>query len=159
MFIVIEEWRLCILQSFIRILPMDINYVPVLVASVLQFVFGAVWYTPVFGKLWGKIHGFDKYSKAEQKEMMKQMGPLLGMQFLVTIVTTVVLSVMLTSTTSTWSAYAFAGLCWLGFIAPTQVSAVLFGGTEPRWVVTKILIMAGGALGCMMIAAAVLGAM
>lgn len=137
---------------------MQINYAAVLVASLAQFVFGAVWYTPVFGKLWGKIHGFDKVSKAEQQKMMKQMGPLLGAQFLGTVVTTVVLSAMLTGTTSTWSAYAFAGLCWLGFIVPTQVSAVLFGGTEPKWVVTKILIMAGGAFGCMMIAAAVLSA-
>lgn len=138
---------------------MQINYAAVLVASLAQFVFGAVWYTPVFGKLWGKIHGFDKVSKAEQQKMMKQMGPLLGMQFLVTVVTTVVLSAMLTGTTSAWNAYMFSGLCWLGFIVPTQVSAVLFGGTEPKWVVTKILIMAGGAFGCMMIAAAVLGAM
>lgn len=138
---------------------MDINYVAVLVASLAQFVFGAVWYTPVFGRVWGKIHGFDKVSKAEQQKMMKQMVPLLGMQFLVTVVTTVVLSAMLAETSNAWSAYAFAGLCWIGFIVPTQVSAVLFGGTEPKWVVTKILIMAGAAFGCMMIAAAILGAM
>ncbi len=138
---------------------MQVNYVAVLVASLLQFVFGAVWYTPVFGKMWGKIHGFDKRSQAEQQEMMKGMAPLLGMQFLVTVVTTIVLAMLLTGTTSAWSPYAFAGLCWLGFIVPTQVSAVLFGGTEPRWVVTKILIMAGGALGCVMIAAAVLSNM
>lgn len=135
------------------------NYVAIVVASVLQFVFGAVWYTPVFGKVWGKIHGFDKHSKAEQQKMMRQMVPLLGMQFLITVVTTAVLSVMLTGTTSAWSAYAFAGLCWLGFMVPTQVSAVLFGGTAPRWIVTKIFIMAGGAFGCMMIAAAVLSSM
>ncbi|MEK7632602.1 MAG: DUF1761 domain-containing protein [Patescibacteria group bacterium] len=138
---------------------MNINYAAVLVASLAQFVFGAVWYTPVFGKVWGKIHGFDKVSKAEQQKMMKQMVPLLGMQFLTTIVTTVVLSAMLTETANAWSAYAFASLCWIGFIVPTQVSAVLFGGTEPKWVVTKILIMAGAAFGCMMIAAAILGAM
>jgi hypothetical protein len=135
---------------------MQVNYVAILVASLLQFVFGAVWYTPVFGKVWGKIHGFDKVSKEMQQKMMKGMGPLLAMQFVVTVVTTAVLAVLLAGTTSAWSAYVFAGLCWLGFIVPTQVSAVLFGGTEPRWVVTKILIMAGGSLGCMMIAAAVL---
>ncbi len=135
---------------------MQVNYVAILVASMLQFVFGAVWYTPLFGKTWGKIHGFDTVSKEEQQKMMKRMGPLLGMQFVVTVVTTVVLSMLLARTTSPWGAYAFAALCWLGFIVPTQVSAVLFGGTEPRWVVTKTLIMAVGALGCMMIAAAVL---
>jgi hypothetical protein len=138
---------------------MQVNYVAILVASLLQFVFGAIWYTPVFGKLWGKIHGFDKVPKEKQQEMMKGMWKLLVMQFLVTIVTTAVLAVLLAGTTSAWSAYAFAGLCWLGFMVPSEISAVLFGGTEPRWVVTKILIMAGGSLGCMMIAAAVLSAM
>ncbi len=140
-------------------MTIQFNYAAIFVASLAQFIFGAVWYTPVFGKVWGKIHGFDKVSKAEQQKMMKQMVPLLGMQFITTIVTTVVLSAMLVETSNVWSAYAFAGLCWIGFIVPTQVSAVLFGGTEPKWVVTKILIMAGGALGCMMIAAAILSAM
>ena len=135
------------------------DYVAILVASVLQFAFGAVWYTPVFGKLWGKIHGFDKVSKEVQQQMMKSMVPLLGMQFVVTVVTTTVLAVLLADTTSSWSAYAFASLCWLGFIVPAEISAVLFGGTEPRWIVTKILIMAGGSFGCMMIAAAVLSMM
>ncbi len=138
---------------------MQVNYLAILVASLLQFMFGAVWYTPVFGKVWGKIHGFDKVPKEKQLEMMKKMPPLLGMQFVVTIITTVVLAVLLAGTERTWNAYALAGLCWLGFILPTQVSAVLFGGTEPKWIVTKILIMAGGALGCLMIATAVLSAM
>lgn len=137
----------------------EVSYVAILVAAVLQFVFGAIWYTPVFGKVWGKIHGFDKQSPAVQKEMMKQMVPLLAMQFVVTLVTTTVLAVLLTVTTSDWSAYTYAGLCWLGFMVPTQISAVLFGGTEPRWVVTKIAIMIGASLGCMMIAAAVLSNM
>lgn len=137
----------------------DVNYVAILVAAVLQFVFGAIWYTPVFGKTWGKIHGFDTRSKEEQAAMMKKMGPLLGTQFLVTVVTTAVLAILLAGTTSDWSAYMFAGLCWLGFMVPTQISAVIFGSTEPRWVVTKIAIMIGASLGCMMIAAAVLSMM
>jgi hypothetical protein len=138
---------------------MEVNYVAIFVASVLQFVFGAIWYTPVFGKVWGKIHGFDKHSPEVQKEMMKKMGPLLAAQFVVTIVTTAVLAVLLEGWNGDWSAYVVAGLLWLGFIVPTQISAVLFGGTEPRWVVTKILVMAGSALGCVMIAAAVLSMM
>lgn len=138
---------------------MDIPYSTIIVASLAQFAFGAVWYTPVFGKVWGKIHGFDKVSKAEQQKMMTSIGPLLGMQFVVTIVTTVVLALLLQNYSGSLSAYCLAAYFWLGFMVPTQVSAVLFGGTEPKWIVTKILIMAGGALGCIMIAAAVLQAM
>ncbi len=138
---------------------MDLNYAAILIASLLQFIFGAVWYTPLFGKTWGRIHGFDKYSKEVQQKMMKEMGPILALQFLFTIVTTFVLALLLSSFPAEWNAYGLAGFCWLGFIVPTQVSAVLFGGTEPKWIVKKILIMAGASLGCMMIAAAVLQAM
>ncbi len=138
---------------------MVLNYGAIFVAALLQFVFGAVWYTPIFGKLWGKIHCFDKHSKEKQQEMMKSMGPWLALQFVVTIVTTVVLAMLLAGTTSSWSPFAFAGLCWLGFMVPTQISAVVFGGTEPRWIATKISIMVGASLGCMMIAAAVLSLM
>lgn len=138
---------------------MEINYLAIFIASLLQFIFGAIWYTPLFGKTWGKIHGFDKVPKEKQQEMMKKMPPLLGMQFLTTVVTTFVFALLLNGFPSDWNVYGLAGFFWLGFIVPTQISAVIFGGTEPQWVARKIFIMAGGALGCMMIAAAVLHAM
>jgi hypothetical protein len=138
---------------------MEIHYLAIVVASLLQFVFGAIWYTPVFGKVWGRIHGFDKVSKEKQREMMKSMGPYLALQLAVTVLTTYVLALLLAGTESAWSAYALAGLCWIGFFVPAHISAVVFGGTEPRWMVTKISIMAGASFGCMMIAAAVLSVM
>ena len=138
---------------------MDLSYPAIIVASLLQFIFGAIWYTPIFGKTWGRIHGFEKYSKAEQQKMMKSMGPLLAMQFVTTIVTTSVFALLLQGFPAEWNVYGLAAFFWIGFIVPTQVSAVLFGGTEPKWVVKKILIMAGASLGCMMIAAAVLQVM
>ena len=57
---------------------------------------GAIWYTPIFGTLWGKIHGFDKLPKDVQADMMKGMGPILGVQFLVTILTSFVLALFAT---------------------------------------------------------------
>ncbi len=138
---------------------MNINYGAVLVASVLQFIFSALWYTPVFGKLWGKIHGFDKVPKEKQKEMMKKMPPLLAVQMLSTVVTTMVLAIIFANMNNTANAYTVALLLWIGLIVPTQISAVLFGGTEPKWVITKLLIMTAAALCCIMIATAVLQAM
>lgn len=135
---------------------MQMNYVAVLAASVVQFIIGAIWYTPLFGKLWGKIHGFDKVPKAEQKEMMKQMGPLLGVQFLVTIVTSFVLTIFITMLPRDWNVYGLAFFFWIGFVVPTQVGAVIFGGTAPKWIVTKIAIMAFGSLACLEAGAAVI---
>lgn len=137
---------------------MNINYIAVLVAVVAQFIFSAIWYTPIFGKLWGKIHNFDKATPEEQKVMTQKMAPLLIAQFIFTLVTTVVFAVLVNNIATDWSIYQLAGVAWLGFIVPTQVSVVLFGGTDPKWFIQKILIMAFGSLGCMMILAFVLQA-
>jgi hypothetical protein len=45
---------------------------------------------------------------------------------------------------------------WLGFVVPAQVSAVIFGGTEGKYVVQKIAIMASEAVVRLMVAAWVL---
>ena len=74
---------------------MDIHYVAVGIATVLQFIVGAVWYMPLFGKLWGRIHGFDTLSPEVQAQAQKDMMPLLLVQFVVTIVTTVVLAMFI----------------------------------------------------------------
>jgi hypothetical protein len=55
-----------------------------------------------------------------------------------------------------YSPFTLAGLVWLGFVVPAQVSAVIFGGTEGRYVVQKIAIMASEAVVRLMVAAWVL---
>ncbi len=127
----------------------------VILASIAEFIVGAIWYTPLFGTLWGKIHGFDKLSRAEQQAAQKGMAPLLAVQFIGTVVTTIVLAKVIEAFPA-YSVFEVAALVWIGFFVPTQVSAVVFGGTESRWVVKKSLVMAGGSLACLLVAAAVL---
>ena len=136
---------------------MNINYTAVALAAVAEFVVGAIWYMPVFGDLWGKIHGFKKMNKVEQKEAQKQMMPMLAVQFLFTVVTTVALAKLIVLVPD-YSVYSLAIIAWLGFVVPTQVAAVIFGGTDPKWVLKKILIMAGGSAVCLLVAVAILGA-
>lgn len=125
---------------------MDTNYVAILVASIAQFIFGAIWYMPVFGKMWGQIHGFDQVAPEQQAEMRKGMMPLLVVQFVFTVLTSSVFACLYASFNSDWSIYQLAFLFWLGFLLPTQVAAVIFGGTKPGWVIKKIVIMAGASL-------------
>lgn len=135
---------------------MELNYMRILMATALQFVCGAVWYSLLFGKLWGKIHGFDKLSKEVQEKMMKEMGPYYGAQLLVTVMTTVALAILLEYLPRNWNAFQMASLIWAGFVVPTQASAVIFGGTETKWMLKKIAVQAGASLLCLLIAAAVL---
>jgi hypothetical protein len=138
---------------------MDLNYLAIFVAAVAQFVVGAIWYTPLFGGLWGRMHGFDKLAPETQKQMQGKMMPLLATQFVMSVITSGVLALFIAALPAGWNVYGMAGFFWLGFIAPTEVSAVIFGGTEPRWVMPKIAVSVGGSFATMMVAAAVLANM
>lgn len=131
---------------------MEINFVAVLVATVAMFAVGGFWYMVPFGKAWGDIHGFDKLSKKEQKEMQAKMGPYYGAQALVTFISAWALAYFLVALPDVaW--YATAFFLWLGFIVPTEVSAVVFGGTEGKWIVKKIAISIGGSLAATLVGA------
>ena len=124
---------------------MELNYLAIILATIVQFILGAVWYGPLFGKLWGRIHGFDKLSKDVQDKMVKAMAPFYGIQFLVTVMTTVVLAILIENLPD-WNVLVLALFLWLGFVLPAQVSAVIFGGTEGKWIAPKIALQAGGSL-------------
>lgn len=52
---------------------MNINMTGVLIAVVANFILGFLWYTPLFGKAWGKEMGFDMNVKPTGGEMAKGM--------------------------------------------------------------------------------------
>ncbi len=132
---------------------MQLNLLAIALATIAQFIIGFVWYGPLFGKLWGKIHGFDKLSKETQDKMMKEMGPFYFVQLVMTVVTSVVLAIFITYLPLDWNVFALAGFFWIGFVVPTQVGAVIFGGTEPKWMLQKIAVQGGASLVCLETAA------
>ena len=134
---------------------MEPHYIAVIVAALAQFFVGFLWYMPLFGKLWGKIHGFDQVAPERQQEMVKEMYPMLGVQLFFTLVTSVVFGVLVANVPAEWNPFGLAGWFWLGFVVPTQVAGVIFGGTDPKWVVKKILVSVGGSLASFMVMAAI----
>ena len=40
-------------------MELKINILAILVAVVVNFILGFIWYTPLFGKTWGKEMGYD----------------------------------------------------------------------------------------------------
>ena len=139
-------------------MAISVNLTAVLVADVAMFVVGAIWYMPLFRNLWGKIHGFDKYDKKTQDEMRKGMMPYLVVQFLLGLTTAYVLAHVIGAFPEN-NAYELAVWMWLGFVVPIQIGAVIFGGTEPKWMVKKSLVMAGGSLATLLVAAWVIVAL
>jgi hypothetical protein len=50
---------------------MEINIVAVLIAVVVNFFLGFLWYTPLFGKAWAREMGFDNTVKPTGAQMGK----------------------------------------------------------------------------------------
>lgn len=134
---------------------MDINWIAAVAASVAMFLVGAVWYMGLFAKQWGQMFGFDKLDKKTQQKMQKQMGPFYILQMIVTLLSAVILTKLI-AMVPFYSAHTLAFILWLGMILPTQVSGVIFGGTEPKWIIRKLVIMAGESLLHLQVAALVI---
>lgn len=133
-----------------------ISWKAIIIATVVQFIVGAIWYMFIFAKQWGEMFDFNKLSKKEQKEMQAKMGPYYGLQMVVTLLTSYIFAqfvVMANTSVINLSLYKLAFFVWLGFVVPTQVSAIIFGGVDPKWIPRRLMIMAGGSLACLMSAA------
>lgn len=92
---------------------------PILVAALVSFAVGALWYGPVFGKQWMKMMG---YTRESMKEMKMTPAKAMALGFASQIVFSFVLSffVVITSAFDLLSAALLAGLIWLGFyVTPT----------------------------------------
>jgi hypothetical protein len=110
-----------------------LNWPAMLAALAASFVFGFLWYGPLFGKTWAKMMGMKMDKKPEKGFMMKA----LGLQILGTLLTVYVLahSVQVWRP-SVWSPGANDGgsdlmyglmaafFTWLGFFVPMQFGKV-----------------------------------
>lgn len=47
---------------------MEVNYFVILLVTILLMVLAMVWFGPLFGNAWMKIHGWEHMSKQELKE-------------------------------------------------------------------------------------------
>lgn len=113
----------------------DINFVGVLVAAVASMVVGFLWYSPIlFAKPWMKLMG---YSGKNMKSMQKGMGMQYGMSFVSAILTAFVLSLVMNMSKSFFhfdslsTGFTAAAMVWVGFVAPVQLTDVLFA--KKQW--------------------------
>ena len=103
----------------------EINYVAVLVAAVVAFVVGFVWYNPkVFGTMWMRLAKVNPDS-AEAKKMMTQ-------SIVMGFVTTAISAYVLAHFVAVWGAADFIDAVqlgfwvWLGFVATVLLGGVLW---------------------------------
>lgn len=108
-----------------------INMVAVLVTVVVNFILGFLWYTPLFGKAWGKEMGYPADMKPDPKVLMK------GMLFMV--IGNFLFAYVLAHNIEAWSfvpdmdqtsqfsmALSSAFFLWLGFYLPGELGATVW---------------------------------
>lgn len=103
------------------------NYVEILVTTIVAFALGAIWYGPVFGKTWMKLANI---SMDEMKNMALSPKQAMGLGFISTIVYVWALAWVIEAFAITAIADVVmpAFVIWLGFIATTLVDGFLWKG-------------------------------
>jgi hypothetical protein len=118
------------------------NFGLILLASFLQFILGALWYSPLmFGKWWMQIMEVTHLGKEELQKMQKEMLPFYGLQFVLTLVTNFVLyNNLVFNNLSGGAAYGYAFFMWMGYIAPIIVQTVIWGNTKKKYWVKQLFV-------------------
>jgi len=107
-------------------MQIEINYLAVLVAAVVTFVIGGIWYSPaLFGPRWMKAVG-----KSEQDLKRTNMGVAYAGAFVTAVMMAYVLALFIGfAQAKTILSGAGIGLwAWVGFVAAPKLSNYLFSG-------------------------------
>ncbi len=105
---------------------LDINFLAVLVAAVVTFALGALWYSPLlFAKQWVAAHGF---SPEQVEAMQKNTGPAYGVTFVCWLVMSAALAILShrIGVDTALGGLKLGALCWAGFAATVGLSGLMF---------------------------------
>jgi hypothetical protein len=104
-----------------------VNYFAVLAAAIAYFVIGAIWYAPCcFGHRWMKRHENEPPVEIE-KNVLSYIGSYVG-EFIISLIIAYVLTlfIQLSQADGVVEGITVALWVWIGFIATTHFSAVLW---------------------------------
>jgi hypothetical protein len=112
-------------------MELKINMVAILVAVVVNFFLGFLWFTPLFGKIWGKEMGYDPTMKPDRSLMMKGMAfMIIGNFFFAWVFAHNIAAWMFVPGIKEMSplsnALMSAIFTWLGFYFPGQLGATVW---------------------------------
>ncbi len=119
-----------------------INYLAIIVASVLSMVVGAIWYGPLFGKKWAEIVGADMNDMEARKKMQKGATKLYVVQFLLTLFQVYVLAHFIKGWSDV-SAIESSLWIWAGFVMPTIAGTAMWNNDSARISWARFLIQSG----------------
>lgn len=140
-------------------MEVSLNWIAILVATIVSFAGGALWHGPLFGKIWMRIHHGDiKMSAEEMARSMEGLWKLLLAEFVATFIMVMTLDFLMQMLPK-FSGMHMAFLVWLGFALPMMTSVVLWGNDQKKNMATKIAVSGSYRLIALVIAGYILSVM
>jgi hypothetical protein len=112
-------------------MEIKINMLAILVAVVVNFFLGFIWFTPLFGKAWGKEMGYDPNMKPDKMVMFKGMAFMIIGNFLFAYVFAHNIAAWMfvpgmKEMSPTSNILTSAIFTWLGFYFPGQLGSTVW---------------------------------
>lgn len=109
-----------------------VSFLAIAIAVVVNFIFGYIWYTPLFGRAWAKEVGLDFDKKPPTNALLKSLGLNVLANFFLAYVLAHDLAAW---TPKTWGlttpglspisqSFTAAFYIWLGFVVPVLINLV-----------------------------------
>ena len=105
-------------------MALDINWLAVLVAAVVTFVLGGLWYGPLFGKVWRVAEGQTEPQPGHQKHP----AFVYSLAFVLTLIAAAVLAVALGPDPNVQRSFVVGLVVGVGWVATSFGVNYLFAG-------------------------------
>lgn len=120
---------------------MEINFIVIGIATILQIIIGALWFGVIFQKPWMKLNRVDRLSKEEIEKSQKENAFAYPLSFLINLVQTFVLALIIKYTPD--FSGVLLGLClWLGFNLPAQATVYLWDSHKTKFEKMNLFLIA-----------------
>jgi hypothetical protein len=123
-------------------MDISLNWPAIITLTVISFIFGSFWFGPLFGKIWMRIHDFEKKSKKDMEQAMKGMWKLMTAEFVANFFIIIGLACIIPAIPE-YSGVRTALMVWVAFILPMCVSNILWGNDPKKYMIPKIALTSG----------------
>ena len=128
---------------------MEMNYLVVLLVTVVSFVISSIWFGPLFGKMWMSIHSLTQEDMDAEKAYLWKY---LILEFVTTFMFMLTLAFFVKQ--SPWYyEMAIAFFIWIWIVLPHTISSVLWGADAKDQMVRKICVSSAHGLIVLLVAA------
>ncbi len=119
----------------------EINYIAVVASAITFMIIGAIWYGPLFGKLWMQGLGWNTKNKEFIEQQKKSASTSYLQMFIGALLTSYILAHIIWAFTKVMgldsnfeSSIRAAVWIWLGFILPVKYSEKLWAGKKLKYI-------------------------